>query len=133
MDRNDADGAVRNSLLNLFRFDRERFVVGVAEKGVAAGLGGGFRGGDAGVRGRDDVVVGLDLEGAHRDVDRVRAVGAGDTVFHPERVGPRLLEGVHLRSADVGRLRNNVGDRGINFLLNAKILGMEIDERYFHL
>jgi hypothetical protein len=30
-------------------------------------------------------------------------------------------------------LRNNVGDRGINFLLNAKILGMEIDERYFHL
>ncbi len=98
----------------------------------AARLGDRFGRGNPGMRGGDDFVAGLNAERAHRDVERVRAIRAGDAVFDSERLRPCLFKGFDLRAADESRLRDDVRDGGVNFRFDAQVLSVKVNEWDFH-
>ena len=50
----------------------------------------------------DDFVAGLNSERAHRDVERVCAIGTGDTMLHAQSFSPTLFKSFDMRSPDKG-------------------------------
>jgi hypothetical protein len=132
MDRNNTHRARSDLRFDQRRVDRERVGVRVAEHYSAASLSDGFGGRDPRMGGGDHLSAGLQPEGAHRDVKRVGSIGARDTMFHTQRFRPGLFECVNLRTPDVSRLGNHVGDSRIDLSLQREILRVQVNEWDFH-
>jgi hypothetical protein len=87
--------------LDRLRRDAERRRIDVAEDRPRTGGHDGLGRRVEGERGQHDVVPRLHPHGAQRDRQSVRAVRDAHAVAHPEVLGERLLEGLHLRAQDV--------------------------------
>ncbi len=49
-----------------------------------------------------------------------------------KRLSPGLFESIDMFASNEGRLRDHVGDGGIDLRPYAEVLSVKIDERYFH-
>ncbi len=81
---------------------------------------------------RDDFVARLHSQGAHGNIEGVRAIGAGDAMLYTQGLSPRLFKCIHLRPADEGGLGDGFGNRVVNFRLDGQILGVQVNEGDFH-
>src|SRR5439155_4283755 len=84
------------------------------------------------MRGGDDFVAGPETKSPQCDVDRVCAVCARDATLHAKRFRPRVLESVHVPSANVSRLGDHLGNGLVDLLFDRQVLRVEINEGDFH-
>ena len=102
MNRNDADGGRCDLSFDFDGINREGFLIRVAKHDSAAGLRYCLGCRDPGMCRGDDFVAAFQAKPSQGDVDCVGPVRARDATFHAKRSRPCLLEGVHVRSANVG-------------------------------
>ena len=76
----------------------------------------------------DHFIAWLQTKCPQGDVDRVRAVRARDATLHAKRFRPRVLESVHVLSANVSRLGDHLGNGLVDLLFDRQVLRVEINE-----
>ena len=106
--------------------------IGVAKYHPTTGLGNRLGGGNPGMRPGDDFITWLQTQPAHGDIEGVRTIGAGHTMLHAHRRGPRLLKGVNVRSANESGLGDDVRKGGVNLRFDGEVLSVEVNELDFH-
>src|SRR5262249_22793612 len=99
---NDANGGRRDFSFDISGINGEGFLVRVTIHDSSPSLRDGLRCRDPGMCRGDDFVAAFQAEPSQGDVDCVGTVRARDATSHAKRSGPCLLEGVHVRSANVG-------------------------------
>src|SRR5205823_9508511 len=80
----------------------------------------------------DHFIAWLQAKCPQGDVDRIRAVCARDATFYAKRSRPCLLKSVHVASANVCRLGNDLCNRSIDLILDRQVLRVQVNERDFH-
>ena len=86
VDRHDGPGAFRDSWLDSQGIEIVKFV-GLHENRGGAALRDAQDGGDIGIRRDDDLIPRADVEGAHREDERVQSRGQAHAVPAPREIG----------------------------------------------
>ncbi len=128
VDRKHRLGPGRKRALQFVRIHLSGRGVDVHEHQPRADVRYGISGGNPGIRNRDRLVARTEIEGADREVERIRARSDADRVPRPDGGGELPLEGGHGRPADEGRISDHIGHGAIDFGPQGIVLGREIDE-----
>src|SRR4051812_15139340 len=84
------------------------------------------------MRGSYHLVASFDLQRGHRQIERVRSIGAGYAMCGFYRLRELLLERIDIGPADEGVVTDHRGDRAVDLGLDSLILQLQISERHRH-
>ena len=108
-------------------------VVSVSQKTTrSACLGDSLRSGNPGVSRRDHFISRFHSQTPHRNIERVRSVGAGNAVFDTDGFSPGLFKCIHVRASNKGGVGDHLCDRRIDLGFDAEVLRVQINKGNFH-
>src|SRR5262245_53469910 len=131
-----------NGGFDLFGIDHERVFLDVDEDGLGTSRGNSFRGRNERVGGRDHLVPGAEAERMQCQAQRVGSVraacaiqvrrGTGGVLLLSAVAGKLELEVPDILAANERAPRDDTLERGVDFVSDAQILSVEVDEWNVH-